>query len=119
MRGIGGASEALGRRIGISWAATFGSAILVVVLLRLDGPLSGALFVFAVAVLYWAKAGARRGVRRRRAALDRVWLAAVNVAALAAAPELYNLLAALLGGGGLLAAGVVAGRRPVEARGGA
>jgi hypothetical protein len=111
-RGIGGASQRLGRRIGVTWVATFASAGLMVGLLDLAGPLSGALFVFAVAVLYMGQGAVFADDVQFGAGL---WLAAVNAAALLSGPELFNLLIAVLGGGGLLAAGALTRRRQVEA----
>ena len=43
--------RAIGQRIGVAWVATFGSATVMVLLLGLTGPLSGAVFVFAVAAV--------------------------------------------------------------------
>lgn len=114
-RGIGGASEAMGRRIGIGWFATFATATALVVLLDVDGPLTGAVFVFAAAVLYMGQGAVFTDDVQFGTGL---WLAVANVVALAAGPELYSLLVAVLGGGGLLAAGMLARRRPAETPGG-
>lgn len=107
-RGIGGASERLGRRIGIAWVVAFATAGPMVGLLGLDGPLSGALFVFVVAVLYMGQGAVFLDDLQFGTG---VWLAVSNVGALLFGPELFNLAAAVLAGGGLLAAGLVAGRR--------
>lgn len=107
-RGVTGTTTRIGRRLGVSWAAAMTSAGLLGDLLGLDGHQVGALFVFAVALLY---------VGLGTAALDDlqlavgVWLLLVDVAALALGPRWFNLVLAVLGAGALLVAAAVAHRR--------
>lgn len=105
--GVAGTTVRIGRRLAISWAAAFSAAGPLGALLGLEDHEFGAFFVFVVALLYVGQGAAflddlQLGVG--------VWLLAVDVVALAAGPEWFNLVLAVFGAGAMLTAAAVARR---------
>ncbi|HVM14271.1 MAG TPA: hypothetical protein VM287_08065 [Egibacteraceae bacterium] len=105
---LSGHSSRMGARIGMAWAVAMTATAASLVPLGLVEHQIGALFVFAVALLYLGQGSVfvddvQLGIG--------VWLAALNVVALILGPQIYNLLLALGGGGALLAGGLLARRR--------
>jgi len=103
--GVVGTTVRIGRRLAISWAAAFAAAGPLGGLLGLEDHEFGAFFVFVVALLYVGQGAAflddlQLGVG--------VWLLAVDVLALAAGPEWFNLVLAVFGAGAMLIAAAVA-----------
>lgn len=106
--GLSGHSSQMGARIAIAWAVGMTATGASVVAFGLGEHEIGALFVFTVALLYLGQGSVflddvQLGVG--------VWLAALNVGALALGPAVYSLLLALGGGGAFLVAGVLTRRR--------
>lgn len=105
--GMAGTTVRIGRRLALAWAAAFAAAGPLVGLLDLEDHEIGAFFVFVVALLYVGQGAAflddlQLGVG--------VWLLALDVVALAAGPEWFNLVLAVLGAGALVTAAAVARR---------
>lgn len=105
---LSGHSSRMGARIGIAWAVAMTATAASLVPLGLAEHEIGALFVFAVALLYLGQGSVfvddvQLGIG--------VWLSALNVVALILGPQVYNLLLALGGGGALLVGGLLARRR--------
>jgi hypothetical protein len=110
-RHVVGVSSAQGLRYGLAWAAGFGSV--AVVAGRLSGMLPpaeigmlwAALSVAMVGVLYIA--GAAIWQAKEMFVLG-AWITLVNIGGVLAGPGWHSLIISLAGGGGLLAAGLVA-----------
>jgi len=106
-RGVAGTTARVGRRLGLCWFTAYSAAGVFAELLELRDAELGALFVFVTALLYLGQGAAflddlQLGVG--------VWLLVVDVVALAAGPEWFNLLLAAFGGGGMLLAAALAHR---------
>lgn len=106
-RGVAGTTARVGRRLGVCWFAAFTGAGVLAGLLELGDPQLPALFVFVTALLYLGQGAAF--LDDLQLGLG-VWLIAVDVVALAAGIEWFNLLLAVLGAGALLVAAVLARR---------
>jgi len=106
-RGVAGTTARVGKRLGLCWFVAYSGAAALAGLLELDGPGFGALFVFVTALLYLGQGAAFLDDVQLGTG---VWLLAVDVVALAAGPDWFNLLLAVFGAGGMLVAAVLAHR---------
>jgi len=106
-RGVSGTSASVGRRLGLSWFASFMAAGPLGALLGLEGHQFGALFVFVVALLYVGQGAALMDDVQLGVGL---WLLAVDVVALALGPDWFNLVLAVFGAGAFLVAAALTRR---------
>lgn len=106
-RGVGGTSARVGRRLAVSWAASFPAAVAIGGLLGLSGHEFGALLVLVAALLYVGQGAAFLDDLQLGTGL---WLLVVDVVALALGPARFNLVLAVFGAGGLLVAAALARR---------
>jgi len=106
-RGVAGSTARVGRRLGLCWFVAFSGAGVLAGLLELGDPGFGALFVFVTALLYLGQGSAFLDDVQLGAG---VWVLVVDVVALAAGPEWFNLLLAVFGAGGMFVAAALAHR---------